>query len=184
MKDIYESIIVFGVMTGLLLPVRLLFVTFVSDSWMGSFGVISVISISILILAKTGKGLNSEKIWHVRKDGTKFLTSMDTWLLRDSNGKPAHMCATAVDITDQKLLEDDGLSDANLVHDALDRVPSACVEGGREECPAVGAQLDGAVAVGGDDAVCLALAGHGRVGDERADGVDVGYHGVWLHSLT
>ncbi len=55
MKDIYESIIVFGVMTGLLLPVRLLFVTFVSDSWIGSFGVISVISISILILAKTGK---------------------------------------------------------------------------------------------------------------------------------
>ena len=42
-------------MTGLLLPVRLLFVTFVSDSWIGSFGVISVISISILILAKTGK---------------------------------------------------------------------------------------------------------------------------------
>jgi hypothetical protein len=55
LKDIYESIIVFGVMTGLLLPVRLLFVTFVSDSWIGSFGVISVISISILILAKTGK---------------------------------------------------------------------------------------------------------------------------------
>ena len=42
-------------MTGLLLSVRLLFVTFVSDSWIGSFGVISVISISILILAKTGK---------------------------------------------------------------------------------------------------------------------------------
>ena len=42
-------------MTGLLLPVRLLFVTFVSDSWIGSFGVISVISISILILAKKGK---------------------------------------------------------------------------------------------------------------------------------
>jgi len=42
-------------MTGLLLPVRLLFVTFVFDSWIGSFGVISVISISILILAKKGK---------------------------------------------------------------------------------------------------------------------------------
>jgi len=55
LKDIYESSIVFGVMTGLLLPVRLLFVTFVSDSWIGSFGVISVILISILIFAKKGK---------------------------------------------------------------------------------------------------------------------------------
>lgn len=55
MRDIYESIIVFGIMTGLLLPVRLLFVTFVSDNWIGSFGVISVISISIIILTKKGK---------------------------------------------------------------------------------------------------------------------------------
>jgi hypothetical protein len=55
LRDIYESIIVFGIITGLLLPVRLLFVTFVSDSWVGSFGVISVISISIIILAKKGK---------------------------------------------------------------------------------------------------------------------------------
>jgi hypothetical protein len=39
-------------MTGLLLSIRLLFVTFVSYSWIGS---IRVISISILILAKTGK---------------------------------------------------------------------------------------------------------------------------------
>ena len=55
MKDIYESIIVFAVMAGLLLPVRLLFVTFVSDDWLGSFGVISVISGIILVLTKKGK---------------------------------------------------------------------------------------------------------------------------------
>jgi preprotein translocase subunit SecG len=42
-------------MTGLLLPARLLFVTFVSDDWLGSFGVISAISVGILILVKKGK---------------------------------------------------------------------------------------------------------------------------------
>lgn len=55
MKDIYESIIVFAVMAGLLLPARLLFVTFVSDDWLGSFGVISIISVVFLILTKKGK---------------------------------------------------------------------------------------------------------------------------------
>ena len=55
MKDIYETIIVFAVITGLLLPVRLLFVTFVSDDWLGSFGVISAISVTILVLAKKKK---------------------------------------------------------------------------------------------------------------------------------
>ncbi|MBA4454911.1 MAG: hypothetical protein H2B05_08270, partial [Nitrosopumilaceae archaeon] len=55
MKSIYETIIVFAVMTGVLLPVRLLFVTFVSDDWLGSFGVISAISVAILVLAKKKK---------------------------------------------------------------------------------------------------------------------------------
>lgn len=55
MKDIFESIIVFGVMTGILMPVRLLFVSYVSDDWLGSFGVITAISIIILVLAKKGK---------------------------------------------------------------------------------------------------------------------------------
>lgn len=55
MRGIFESLIVFGIMTGLLLPVRLLFVEYVSDDWLGSFGIISVISISIIILAKKQK---------------------------------------------------------------------------------------------------------------------------------
>ena len=52
MRGIFESLIVFGIMTGLLLPTRLLFVEYVSDNWFGSFGIISIISISIIILAK------------------------------------------------------------------------------------------------------------------------------------
>lgn len=42
-------------MTGLLLPARLLFVEFVSDDWLGSFGVITAISLSIIVLAKKKK---------------------------------------------------------------------------------------------------------------------------------
>lgn len=55
MKNVYESLIVFGVMTGILLPVRLLFVTYVSDDWLGSFGIITAISITILVLVKKRK---------------------------------------------------------------------------------------------------------------------------------
>jgi len=55
LRGIFESLIVFGIMTGLLLPARLLFVEYVSDNWLGSFGIISIISISIIILAKKQK---------------------------------------------------------------------------------------------------------------------------------
>lgn len=54
-KNFLEGIIVFGVITGLLLPVRLFFVTYVSDNWFGSFGIISTISILLIILTKKGK---------------------------------------------------------------------------------------------------------------------------------
>lgn len=39
----------------ILLPARLLFVEFVSDDWLGSLGVITVISLAIIILAKKNK---------------------------------------------------------------------------------------------------------------------------------
>lgn len=54
-KNFVESLIVFGVMTGILLPIRLLFVSYVSSYWFGSFGIISVISITIIVLTKKGK---------------------------------------------------------------------------------------------------------------------------------
>ena len=50
-----EAVIVFLVMTGIFLPVRFLFVTFVSDHWFGSFGIISAVAIIMVILAKKGK---------------------------------------------------------------------------------------------------------------------------------
>lgn len=54
-KNILEGLIVFGVMTGILLPVRLLFVTYVSTDWLGSFGIISAISIGMVFLTKKEK---------------------------------------------------------------------------------------------------------------------------------
>ena len=42
-------------MAGILLPVRLLFVLFVSDNWFGSFGIISAVSVVVLVLVKKKK---------------------------------------------------------------------------------------------------------------------------------
>jgi len=55
LRGILESLIVFGVMTGLLLPARLLFVEYISDNWFGSLGIISAISILVIILARKKK---------------------------------------------------------------------------------------------------------------------------------
>lgn len=55
LQTIKEMAIVWGTMTVIFLPVRFLFVTYVSDSWYGSFGLISGISILILILTLKNK---------------------------------------------------------------------------------------------------------------------------------
>ena len=54
-QEIVETLIVFAVMTGLLLPVRLLFYTYVSTHWFGSFGLVSAISVLMVVLVKKNK---------------------------------------------------------------------------------------------------------------------------------
>ena len=54
-KNFLEGLIVFSVMTGILLPLRLFFVTYVSTDWYGSFGIISTISVLMIILTKKDK---------------------------------------------------------------------------------------------------------------------------------
>jgi len=54
-QEIVETLIVFAVMTGILLPVRLVFYTYVSTHWFGSFGLVSVISILMVVLVKKKK---------------------------------------------------------------------------------------------------------------------------------
>ena len=54
-QEAVETMVVFAVVTGLLLPIRLLFYTYVSTYWFGSFGLVSVISVLMIVLVKKNK---------------------------------------------------------------------------------------------------------------------------------
>jgi len=50
-----EILVVGAVMLGILLPARMAFISIIGNSWLGSFGVVSAVAISILYLAKKNK---------------------------------------------------------------------------------------------------------------------------------
>src|SRR5690348_12893026 len=54
-QDILESLLVFGIFTGILLPMRLLFYDYLSHYWIGSFGLTSAFVFTIFYLSKKGK---------------------------------------------------------------------------------------------------------------------------------
>ncbi len=54
-NDLKEKAIILGVTIGLFLPVRLFFSTHISEDWIGSFGVMSVIAILFVVLIKRKK---------------------------------------------------------------------------------------------------------------------------------
>lgn len=54
-QEIKETALIIVVMTVVLLPVRLLFVTYVGNSWIGSFGLVSAITFTFVFLAKRNK---------------------------------------------------------------------------------------------------------------------------------
>jgi hypothetical protein len=54
-NDLKEKAIVIGVTIGLFLPVRLFFSTYVSESWIGSLGIMSAVAILFVILIKRKK---------------------------------------------------------------------------------------------------------------------------------
>jgi len=54
-KDIREKLLTVFIFTGIFLPVRLFFYTYVSTWWLGSFGLISAIMISLLYFSNKGK---------------------------------------------------------------------------------------------------------------------------------
>jgi len=66
----FETLIVFGVITTILFPIRLIFVTYVSDNWFASFGLIAVISLALVVLAKRNK---------MGKFGPLFVRVMKKW---------------------------------------------------------------------------------------------------------
>jgi hypothetical protein len=51
----FETLIVFGTITMILFPIRLFFVTYVTDNWFMSFGLIAIISLTLVVLAKKNK---------------------------------------------------------------------------------------------------------------------------------
>ncbi len=53
--DFKEKLIVVGFLVGIFLPLRLVFVEYVSDQWLGNFGLISGLGLVLLILTKKGK---------------------------------------------------------------------------------------------------------------------------------
>jgi PAS domain S-box-containing protein len=48
----------------------------------------------------------AEEVWHRRKDNTEFLALMSGTLVKDKNGAPLFMAATAIDITERKRTEE------------------------------------------------------------------------------
>ena len=53
--DFKEKLIMIGFLVGIFLPLRLVFVEYVSDQWLGNFGLISGLGLVLLILTKKGK---------------------------------------------------------------------------------------------------------------------------------
>jgi len=50
-----QSLVVWGIMTMIFLPIRLVFYNYISSSWFGNFGVLSIISVILIILVKKNK---------------------------------------------------------------------------------------------------------------------------------
>jgi len=55
LREIAESLSIAVIMICVLLPIRLFFVTYINTHWLGSLGVISIVSFAILFLAKKNK---------------------------------------------------------------------------------------------------------------------------------
>ena len=53
--DFKEKLIVMGFLVGIFLPLRLIFVEYVSDQWLGNFGLISGLGLVLVILIKKRK---------------------------------------------------------------------------------------------------------------------------------
>jgi len=62
--NILEDSIVMIVMMFVLLPVRIIFVRYVSDEWIGSFGLVTIVIVSLVLLSKYNKlGLFGRMFW-------------------------------------------------------------------------------------------------------------------------
>ena len=65
--DIRDKLIVFGIVTGIFLPVRLVFYTYVSTHWIGSLGLVTSVMLTITFLAHKNR---------LGRFGTIFISQM------------------------------------------------------------------------------------------------------------
>jgi len=54
-KDLKEKFLILGILTGVFLPMRILFVSYVSEYWLGSLGLVSAFGIVLIFLIKKEK---------------------------------------------------------------------------------------------------------------------------------
>jgi len=66
----FETLIVFGTITMILFPIRLFFVTYITDNSFASFGIIAAISVTMVFLDKRNK---------MGKFGQLFVRVMRKW---------------------------------------------------------------------------------------------------------
>lgn len=88
LTEIKHSIIMLLFFVGILLPLRLAFVNFVGDNWLGSFGLITAVVLLVTILAEKNKLGNFGKIFieqfrkiHRGKRRILAYTTMVFWLI-------------------------------------------------------------------------------------------------------
>jgi PAS domain S-box-containing protein len=77
------------------------------------------------------------EVWHIRRDGTRFLTLMHNTVMRDEEGRPEYMLGTMVDISNRKRLEEAtrvqrdlavALNSARSIDDGLELCLKAAIE--------------------------------------------------------
>jgi PAS domain S-box-containing protein len=74
-------------------------------------------------LIETGEGIRGEEVWHVRRNGTEFPTLMSSWILKDPDGNPYLLCATAIDITELNRAEEVLRGSENKYRTLLENLP-------------------------------------------------------------
>jgi hypothetical protein len=54
-QDVKEKIFLLGITAGIFLPIRILFVTYVTDSWLGGLGLLSIFGLGFVYLTRKNK---------------------------------------------------------------------------------------------------------------------------------
>ena len=123
-QEAVETLIVFAVMTGLLLPVRLLFYTYISPHWFGSFGLVSAVSVLMVVLVKKKmlgrfgqmfenqmrKVHRGKRRWLTYGQATLFLILLGGTIIAIELGNSAYL-----DIKTQLLKHLDGIDDPQKI---------------------------------------------------------------------